>query len=67
MKLMFFPKNQRIELYNVEDDPFEINNLALDENYNETILSLGNDFIELQKKYNDTLDVKKIFKNIWKD
>ena len=67
MKLMFFPKNQRIELYNLEDDPYEINNLALDENYSETILSLGNDFIELQKKYSDTLDVKKIFNNIWKD
>ena len=67
MKLMFFPKNQRIELYNLEDDPYEINNLALDENYNEIILSLGNDFIELQKKYSDTLDVKKIFNNIWKD
>ncbi len=64
---MFFPKNQRIELYNLEDDPYEINNLALDENYSETILSLGNDFIELQKKYSDTLDVKKIFNNIWKD
>ena len=67
MKLMFFPKNQRIELYNLKDDPYEINNLALNENYYETILSLGNDFIELQKKYNDTLDIKKIFKNIWKD
>ncbi|MGB1131957.1 MAG: sulfatase/phosphatase domain-containing protein, partial [Flavobacteriaceae bacterium] len=66
-KLMFFPKNQRIELYNVEDDPFEINNLAGDENYYEKILSLGNDFVELQKNYNDTLNIKKIFKNIWKD
>ena len=66
-KLMFFPKNQRIELYNVEDDPFELNNLAGDENYHEKILSLGNDFVELQKNYNDTLNIKKIFKNIWKD
>ena len=66
-KLMFFPKNQRIELYNVEDDPFELNNLAGDENYYEKILSLGNDFIELQNNYNDTLNIKKIFKNIWKD
>ena len=66
-KLMFFPKNQRIELYNVEDDPFELNNLAGDENYYEKILSLGNDFVELQKNYNDTLNIKKIFKNIWKD
>ena len=66
-KLMFFPKNKRIELYNVEDDPFELNNLAGDENYYEKILSLGNDFVELQKNYNDTLNIKKIFKNIWKD
>ena len=66
-KLMFFPKNKRIELYNVEDDPFELNNLAGDENYFEKILSLGNDFVELQKNYNDTLNIKKIFKNIWKD
>ena len=64
---MFFPKNKRIELYNVEDDPFELNNLAEDENYFEKIISLGNDFVELQKNYNDTLNIKKIFKNIWKD
>jgi arylsulfatase A-like enzyme len=64
-KLMLFPKNKRIELYDIEKDPYEINNLALNSKYKDKIASLANDFIALQKIYNDTLDVKNIFKGIW--
>jgi hypothetical protein len=52
-------------LYDIEKDPYEINNLALNSKYKDKIASLANDFIALQKIYNDTLDVKNIFKGIW--
>ena len=64
-KLMLFPKNRRIELYDIENDPNEINNLAFNMKYKDKIVDLANDFIELQKKYNDSLEVKNIFKEIW--
>ena len=64
-KLMIFPKNRRIELYDIKNDPNEINNLAFNMEYRDKIVDLANDFIELQKKYNDSLKVKNIFKEIW--
>jgi len=62
---MIFPKNRRIELYDIKNDPNEINNLAFNMEYRDKIVDLANDFIELQKKYNDSLKVKNIFKEIW--
>ncbi len=66
-KLMFFPKIRRLELYNIQTDPYETNNLANDNTYKDRIVSLAEDFIILQRKYNDTLDVRSIFKTIWEN
>lgn len=66
-KLMFFPKNGRLELYNVEKDIYEVNNLANDKTYHDKIADLAVDFIKLQQKHNDTLDIKNIFKAIWEN
>tara|TARA_Y100001935_G_C16866209_1_gene295599 strand:- start:248 stop:457 length:210 start_codon:yes stop_codon:yes gene_type:complete len=60
-KLMLFPVNKRIELYNIKEDPNEIDDLATLPKYDEVIKSLYNDLIEIQKGVNDTLDLKKIF------
>lgn len=60
-KLMLFPVNKRIELYNIKEDPNEIDDLATLPKYDEVIKSLFNDLIEIQKGVNDTLDLKKIF------
>ena len=50
-KLMLFPKNKRLELYNLENDPFETENLI--SNYENKILvqSMFEELINLQKKY----------------
>ena len=60
-KLMLFPKNKRLELYNLENDPFETENLI--SNYENKILvqSMFEELINLQKKYEDTLNLKRIF------
>ena len=62
-KLMLFPKNKRVELYNLNDDPFETNNLAELKDYKSKVKNLYEDLIILQKKMSDTLDLKSIFGN----
>ena len=60
-KLMLFPINKRLELYDLKNDPNEIKNLALNEEYKHKIKILFDDLIELQKSVNDTLNLKEIF------
>ena len=60
-KLMLFPVNKRIELFNVKEDPNETNDLSTSPEYDHLVKSLFNDLVEIQKGVNDTLDLKKIF------
>ena len=60
-KLMLFPVNKRIELFNLKEDPNEINDLSTLPEYDHLVKSLFNDLVEIQKGVNDTLDLKKIF------
>ena len=48
---MLFPKNKRLELYNLENNPFETDNLI--SNYENKILvqSMFEELINFQKKY----------------
>jgi arylsulfatase A-like enzyme len=62
-KLMLFPKNKRIELYNLNDDPYEINNLADNSNYKSKVKDLYEELIILQKEMGDTLKLDMYFKN----
>ena len=62
-KLMLFPKNKRIELYDLNDDPHEINNLADNSNYKSKVKDLYEELIILQKEMGDTLKLDMYFKN----
>jgi len=61
-KLMLFPVNKRIELYDLENDPYEIENLAEESKYKEKAKNLFEDLILLQKDVGDTLNLRRIFK-----
>jgi arylsulfatase A-like enzyme len=62
-KLMLFPKIKRVELYNLNDDPFETTNLAEQKDYKPKVKALFEDLIIMQKMMKDTLNLKTIFNN----
>jgi arylsulfatase A-like enzyme len=62
-KLMLFPKNKRIELYDLNNDPYEINNLAVNIKYKSLAKDLYKELIVLQKEMGDTLNLDMYFKN----
>ena len=57
------PKNKRIELYDLNNDPYEINNLADNSNYKLKVKDLYEELIILQKEMGDTLKLGMYFKN----
>ncbi|MEJ6764641.1 MAG: DUF4976 domain-containing protein, partial [Flavobacteriaceae bacterium] len=62
-KLMLFPKNKRIELYDLNQDPYEINNLADISKYKLKVKDLYKELTVLQKEMGDTLNLDMYFKN----
>ena len=62
-KLMLFLKNKRIELYNLNQDPYEINNLANISKYKLKLKDLYKELTILQKEMGDTLNLDIYFKN----
>ena len=62
-KLMLFPKNQRMELYDLNQDPYEINNLADNSKYKFKVNDLYKELTLLQKEVGDTLNLDMYFKN----
>jgi arylsulfatase A-like enzyme len=60
-KLMLFPKNKRMELYDLINDPYEMYNLANKLEYKEKVKNLFKDLTFLQKEVGDTLNLKRIF------
>jgi arylsulfatase A-like enzyme len=61
-KLIIYPKANVVRLYNLSDDPLELNDLAEDLAYQKTISDLFKDFLTLQKEYNDPLDLSELYK-----
>ncbi|MEM9939979.1 MAG: sulfatase-like hydrolase/transferase [Planctomycetota bacterium] len=61
MKLILYPEAKKIRLYNLENDPLEMNDLAQDPKFKQVIQDLFNELLELQKETEDVLDLKEIF------
>jgi len=62
-KLILYPKNGLVELYDLEKDPWENNNLKNKNNANALIKNLLVDFLEWQEKTGDTLDITETYKD----
>lgn len=63
-KLIVYPKSQKILLFNLKNDPLELNDISeTPENIN-TLKDLMNDLINLQKDMGDQLDLKTIYETI---
>ena len=60
-KLIFYPQAKKILLFDLENDPEEMNNLAELDSYKTLIKSMANDLQTLQKEMDDTLDISAVF------
>jgi arylsulfatase A-like enzyme len=60
-KLIVYPKIKKTLLFDLEQDPLEMNDLSEEDEYQETAKELFEDLLILQKKMNDTLDLRKIY------
>jgi len=59
-KLIVYPKVPAVRLYQLEEDPMEMNDLAQDEAYQAKIEELLSELISLQQELNDPLDISGI-------
>ncbi|MFS4466668.1 sulfatase-like hydrolase/transferase [Maribacter sp. 2210JD10-5] len=56
-KLLVYPKLKKLLLFDLKNDPEEMNNLAENSAYNEKIANLFSDLVQLQKELDDPLDI----------
>ena len=59
-KLLIYPKIGKVLLFDMENDPNEMNNLADKPEYAKKVESLFTNLLKLQKKYNDPLSLAQI-------
>lgn len=59
MKLIeYLVKGQRTsQLFNIDEDPYELSNLALDPEYQDDLQQMRNELIEMQQKLGDTVKI----------
>lgn len=60
-KLVLYPNVPKALLFNLDDDPHEMKDLAGDPKYKQRIRKLFGQLLELQKETGDTLDLKETF------
>lgn len=56
-KLMVYPKINKVLLFDIENDPEEINDLSDNPKYEEKVKTLIQDLLQLQRNLNDPLDI----------
>ena len=60
-KLIVYPKIKIMRLFDMENDPMEMNDLASNEMYGGKMKSLFEDLVNLQKEMDDPIDLALIF------
>ncbi|MBW6480977.1 MAG: sulfatase-like hydrolase/transferase [Bacteroidales bacterium] len=61
-KLIVYPQIKTMRLYDLSNDPLELNDLADNKDYNEIKMKLYNQLLQLQKEMDDPLDLQTVFK-----
>ena len=60
-KLILYPHGKTVRLYNIDEDPLEMVDLASNSDYSEKITSLYKDLLKLQDEMDDPLDLRTVF------
>jgi arylsulfatase A-like enzyme len=60
-KLIVYPRIKTMRLYDLSNDPLELNDLADNKDYNEIKIKLYNQLLQLQKEMDDPLDLQTVF------
>ncbi|MGQ1784575.1 sulfatase-like hydrolase/transferase [Saccharicrinis sp. GN24d3] len=60
-KLIAYPKANKLLLFDLENDPLEMENLAEKEEYQTKVKELFLELVELQKSMSDSLDLEEVF------
>lgn len=60
-KLIAYPTAKKLRLFDMQNDPFEMNDLSDSEKYQDLKRSLFQDLLQLQKDLNDEVDLKAVF------
>jgi arylsulfatase A-like enzyme len=60
-KLIVYPRIKTMRLYDLSNDPLELNDLADNKDYNEVKMKLYNQLLQLQKEMDDPLDLQTVF------
>ncbi len=58
-KLIAYPNANKLRLFDLADDPLEMNDLSENSNYKPIVEKLFQELLVLQKQMNDPLDLKK--------
>ena len=59
-KLIVYPKIKKILLFDLKNDPFEMNDISQKNEYKDMVKSLFENLILLQQKHRDNLDLSDI-------
>lgn len=63
-KLIVYPKLDKVLLFDMEKDPEEMTDLAQHEEYQDQVLGLFQDLLQLQETFNDPLDLTELYQRM---
>ena len=64
-KLLIYPKIDKVLLFDLKNDPNEMNDLADNPDYSEKVKALFGDLLELQKTMDDKLDLSELYNKMY--
>ncbi len=63
-KLILYPEAHKVKLFNLNEDPKEMNNLADNPAYKQKVKEMFNELLDLQENMHDKLDLNEYFSNL---
>ncbi len=66
-KLFFIPNAKQVYLFNLKDDPNELNNLYGDPAYDAMVERMAQDYLKVAEQSGDTYDLRAIYPEIFKN